>query len=343
GLFVSFFPQLIAGPIVHHQEMMPQFKKDRYLFSHSHMAVGATIFAIGLFKKVILADSLALYATPVFDAVKAGGPVGTLAAWIGVLSYTFQIYFDFSGYSDMAIGLGRMFGIKLPLNFNSPYKATGAIEFWRRWHMTLSRMLRDYLYIPLGGNRRGRIRRYANVMIVMLLGGLWHGAHWNFVLWGACHGAFLMVNHAWRSAAKALRWAWAEGALGRQAAWGVTFLGVVLAWVLFRAEGFAAAMRYYREMFVWSPAAGPYPLKVDHFMAILVSLLFVRLLPNTQEFMQRYQPAVDFDLTRAPAPLRPLRGLRWKPSWVWGLVFGALFSISIFNMTKVTEFLYFQF
>ncbi len=343
-LFVSFFPQLIAGPIVHHQEMMPQFRKEKYLFSHSHLAVGITIFSLGLFKKVMLADNLALYATPVFDAARSGAPLGTLMSWVGVLSYTFQIYFDFSGYSDMAIGLGRMFGIKLPLNFNSPYKAAGAIDFWRRWHMTLSRLLRDYLYIPLGGNRRGSFRRYLNVMVVMLLGGLWHGANWTFVLWGACHGVFLMINQAWRKAAQTFRWEWAGRAFWRWISWGVTFLSVVLAWVLFRAEGFPAASRLYRAMFLWSaPAAAPYALKIDHGMALLVCLLFVRLLPNTQEFMRRYQPAVDFKEEEAFTPPRFLRWLQWRPARIWAVVLGTLFLISVFNMIKVTEFLYFQF
>jgi len=344
GLFVSFFPQLIAGPIVHHQEMMPQFKKGRFSFNPSHLAAGITIFSLGLFKKVILADNLALYATPVFDAAKAGEPVGTALAWVGALSYTFQIYFDFSGYSDMAIGLGRMFGIKLPLNFNSPYKATGAIDFWRRWHMTLSRMLRDYLYIPLGGSRRGPFRRYLNVMIVMLLGGLWHGAHWTFVLWGACHGVFLMINRAWRTAAERFGWGRTRSAVGRRLAWTATFLSVVLAWVLFRAEGFPAALRLYRAMFLWSaPAVTPYPLKVDHAMALLVCLLFVRLLPNTQEFMRRYEPAVDFKEREAFAPPGFLKRLQWQPRKVWAIVLAVVFAISVFNMVKVTEFLYFQF
>ena len=200
ALFVTFFPQLIAGPIVHHSEMMPQFaNKNIGRFQLANLITGGMIFAIGLFKKVVLADNIAPYATAVFNASAEGNSVPFVDAWTGVLAYTFQIYFDFSGYSDMAIGLGRMVGICLPLNFNSPYKATGIIDFWRRWHMTLSRFLRDYLYIPLGGNRMGPSRRYVNMITVMLLGGLWHGAGWNFVIWGALHGVYLGVNHAWRS------------------------------------------------------------------------------------------------------------------------------------------------
>ena len=240
ALFVTFFPQLIAGPIVHHTEMMPQFANKMIgRFELSNLLAGTMIFCIGLFKKVVLADNVAPYASAVFKASLSGDPVDFVTAWTGVLAYTCQIYFDFSGYSDMAIGLGRMFGICLPLNFNSPYKATGIIDFWRRWHMTLSRFLRDYLYIPLGGNRLGPQRRYVNMMVVMLLGGLWHGAGWNFVIWGGLHGAYLGVNHAWR--------AWRGEAvshslparIGSQA---LTFLAVVVAWVFFRAESLDSAL-----------------------------------------------------------------------------------------------------
>lgn len=176
-LFITFFPHLIAGPIIHHSEMMPQFAEPKtFRFQWENLAVGLAIFSMGLFKKVVIADGLSRHAVKVFDAAAAGQPLYAADAWAGVFSYAFQIYFDFSGYSDMAIALARMFGITLPLNFNSPYKAVNIIEFWRRWHMTLSRFLRDYLYIPLGGNRRGTGRRYLNLILTMVLGGLWHGA-----------------------------------------------------------------------------------------------------------------------------------------------------------------------
>jgi D-alanyl-lipoteichoic acid acyltransferase DltB (MBOAT superfamily) len=174
--------------------MLPQFAKNTiYKLNHQHLAVGLTIFFLGLFKKVVLADGVAVYATPVFEAAEQGVMLTFFEAWAGALAYTFQLYFDFSGYSDMAIGIARMFGVRLPLNFNSPYKSVNIIEFWRRWHITLSRFLRDYLYIPLGGNRKGKFRRYINLMITMLLGGLWHGASWNFVIWGAYHGGILSI------------------------------------------------------------------------------------------------------------------------------------------------------
>lgn len=184
-LFISYFPHLIAGPILHHAEMMPQFGQAKtYRLSAERLAVGTTMFILGLAKKVICADGISSVAQKVFAAAGAGHAVDSWHAWSGALAYTMQIYFDFSGYCDMALGISIMFGIHLPLNFNSPYKAASIIDFWRRWHMTLSRFLRDYLYIPLGGNRCTPPRRYFNLLVTMLLGGLWHGAAWTYVAWG---------------------------------------------------------------------------------------------------------------------------------------------------------------
>jgi len=200
ALFVTYFPHLIAGPILHHGEMIPQFERpSTYRFAYENISVGLTIFFIGLFKKVVLADGIGAQVAPIFDAPAAGVQLTFLEAWVGALCFAFQLYFDFSGYSDMAIGVSRLFGITLPLNFHSPYKAANIREFWRRWHMTLSRFLRDYLYIPLGGSRVAVPRRYVNIMITMLLGGLWHGAGWTFVVWGGLHGIYLVVNHAWQA------------------------------------------------------------------------------------------------------------------------------------------------
>src|ERR1700761_3796030 len=230
ALFVTYFPHLIAGPILHHRDMIPQFESVESKRPNPRLILyGLIIFGIGLFKKTVLADGiqplvvLAFYqAAPSFDQ-----------AWIGALAYTFQLYFDFSGYSDMAIGISLMFGIFLPLNFNSPYKATSIIDFWRRWHITLSQFLRDYLYIPLGGNRRGRVLRYVNLMVTMVLGGLWHGAAWTFVAWGALHGVYLCINHAWNHFSPAPpRFA----PLAKLATGTLTFLAVVVAWVFFRAD-----------------------------------------------------------------------------------------------------------
>lgn len=234
--FVAFFPHLIAGPIVRPRHIIPQFATLTLNGLRENLAAGLEIFLLGLAKKVVLADGLARFADPGFAAVTRGDAVTLLEAWVALLAYALQIYFDFSGYSDMAIGLARMFGIRFPLNFNSPYQARDISDFWRRWNITLSGFLREYLYIPLGGNRRGEARRIANLMITMLLGGLWHGAAWRFVLWGALHGAFLVV-HGWFGRL-GLR---LPAALSRA----VTLLCVVLAWVPFRASGFAAAMDMY--------------------------------------------------------------------------------------------------
>src|SRR5512139_2926665 len=197
ALFVSFFPQLIAGPIVHHAEILPQLQPSRLrAVRAATVATGLALFAFGMFKKVILADGIAGNANLAFADAAKGIEPGFSAAWAGTLSYTLQLYFDFSGYSDVACGLALLFGVRLPPNFYSPYKAAGITDFWRRWHITLSRFLRDYLYIPLGGNRRGPARRYANILITMTLGGLWHGAGWTFMLWGLYHGLLLLLNHA---------------------------------------------------------------------------------------------------------------------------------------------------
>jgi D-alanyl-lipoteichoic acid acyltransferase DltB (MBOAT superfamily) len=249
ALFVGFFPQLIAGPIVHPTEVLPQFeRKDIYRFWLARFMAALSVFLLGLAKKVLLADTFGGYADIVFSGAANGAHLTLFEAWAGALAYTLQLYFDFSGYSDMAIGLGRMFGIELPLNFNSPYKSRSISEFWRRWHMTLSRFLRDYVYIPLGGNRKGETRRYVNLMATMLLGGLWHGAAWTFVIWGGLHGAMLVVNHLWNRL-RMPKLGIFGGAL--------VMLGVIAGWVLFRAAHFDAAMLVYEGMLGANGAALP--------------------------------------------------------------------------------------
>ncbi|OGS92808.1 MAG: alginate O-acetyltransferase [Gallionellales bacterium GWA2_59_43] len=253
-LFVTYFPHLIAGPVLHHKDMMPQFAHAAtYRVNWDNIATGLMLFTLGLAKKTLWADSFAPYASGVFDGVQHGMATGALPtiyeAWAGALAYTLQIYFDFSGYTDMALGIALMFGIRLPINFNSPYKATSIIEFWRRWHMTLSAFLRDYLYIPLGGSRHGKLRRYINLLATMLLGGLWHGAGWTFVLWGALHGVYLMLNHLWREMISGRFLNWVPVWLGNLAGGMFTFVAVVAAWVVFRAENMAQAVVMLKAMF----------------------------------------------------------------------------------------------
>ncbi len=358
-LFVTFFPQLIAGPIVHWREMVPQFGAPSMFRPRAeNFAVGLTIFAIGLCKKAVLADGIAAYATPVFGAAATGAHPDLVTAWGGALSYTFQLYFDFSGYSDMAIGAARLFGIVLPLNFNSPYKAENISDFWRRWHMTLSRFLRDYLYIALGGNRHGTARRYLNLFATMFLGGLWHGAGWQFALWGALHGVYLGINHAWRAVVPA---AIAATRGYRLAAWALTFLVVAIAWVPFRAADLASAGRMLDGMAgangVSLPAAmaarfgplGPalhragvgFDLGGGAQLALTwgwIAALFAiaRFCPNTQEIMGRFSPALDFV---ARGPIRP----QWRPSTRWAWASAAIAVLGVLSLTRVSEFLYFQF
>ena len=253
-LFVTYFPHLIAGPVLHHKDMMPQFARtSTYHINWDNVATGLLLFTLGLCKKVLWADSLAPYATAIFDGANHGMTIGTLPtiyeAWSGALAYTLQIYFDFSGYTDMALGIALMFNIRLPINFNSPYKSTSIIDFWRRWHITLSTFLRDYLYIPLGGNRHGKLRRYGNLLATMLLGGLWHGAGWTFVLWGALHGAYLVINHLWRELVAERYLRWVPGWIGTLAGGALTFTAVVAAWVVFRSDNMAQAMVMLNAMF----------------------------------------------------------------------------------------------
>jgi alginate O-acetyltransferase complex protein AlgI len=360
ALFVTYFPHLIAGPILHHAEMMPQFRQRAiYRVNAENFAVGLTIFAIGLFKKTVLADGIAPFVGPLFSTAGAAPP-SFLDAWGGALAYTCQLYFDFSGYSDMAIGLSRLFGVVLPLNFDSPYKAVNIIDFWRRWHMTLSRFLRDYVYFGLGGNRRGLTRRYINLFVTMLLGGLWHGAGWTFVAWGALHGVYLMINHAWRALRKAPPVA--RSVAGRVAAQSITFLAVVAAWVLFRAPDFSSAMAVLRGMLgvngVALPAAisvhlpslaallakvgvefrlggGAEFLRMCGWLAISLFILFAA--PNTQQIMAAFRPALNVE------PPQRARRLQWRPNLRWAVGAAALGGCGFLSLHRVSEFLYYQF
>jgi alginate O-acetyltransferase complex protein AlgI len=327
ALFVTYFPHLIAGPILHHKDMIPQFESAAAKRPKAHlMLCGLIIFGIGLFKKTCLADgiqplvSLAFGpATPSFDQ-----------AWIGALAYTFQLYFDFSGYSDMAIGISLMFGIFLPLNFNSPYKASNIIDFWRRWHMTLSQFLRDYLYIPLGGNRHGRALRYVNLMITMLLGGLWHGAAWTFVAWGALHGLYLCINHAWSNYGPAIAPRFAQ--LANMAAFILTFLSVVVAWVCFRADSLSSAA------IILSKMADPTQIKfgrgeMAYTAFILVYAAIAWFAPNTQTIMgyDHKNRTVGEALSAWPR----------RPAFLYATA--AVLAFGILGIQQHSEFIYFRF
>ena len=348
-LFVSFFPQLIAGPIVHHRDMMPQFMTSDCRFDAAAFARGVSYFIIGLFKKVVIADNLARFASPVFAAAARHGAPTLFEAWGGVLAYTGQIYYDFSGYSDMAIGLGLLVGIRIPVNFNSPYQAAGIADFWRRWHMTLSQFLRDYLYIPLGGNRKGPRRRYVNLMMTMLLGGLWHGAGWTFVLWGGLHGVYLVINHAW-SGLRARLSAVPPGRGERAGYRLLTLLAVIVGWVYFRAEAMSTAHALLGGMIgahgvSFADNAEPVLGFLARFGAvfsgtgsfdsegltwIVLSLAAALWLPNSQRYLGR-------------AGYAPPGRLAWRPTLPHALFLAGLALASLLRLKEVSEFLYFQF
>ena len=325
-LFVTYFPHLIAGPVIHHQQMIPQFAlPSTFVPQRAQLQSGLAIFAIGLFKKVVIADHLALVASPVFDGAHAAAPTPILA-WTGALAYALQLYFDFSGYCDMAIGLSRLFNVELPLNFNSPYKASSLIDFWRRWHITLSNFLRDYLYFSLGGNRNGPLRRYVNLLLTMVLGGLWHGASWNFVLWGGLHGLGLVVNHGWRSASQ--RWQWLKLVSFPGSGRLITFAFVVIAWVPFRAADFATARLLWTAMLSpqgWTSAE----VDLKTFSWLGACMAIVMWLPHAVEW-------VDHSASRGGR-------IAWRPTAAWGISMGLLAGVAVTFFTRNSPFLYYQF
>lgn len=329
-LFVTYFPHLIAGPVLHHKQMMPQFsRQETYKINPEFLAIGLTWLTLGLAKKVLLADNFAAISDPVFELSEDGIQIGFSEAWLGALAYTLQLYFDFSGYSDMAVGLALLFGVKLPFNFHSPYKSSSIIDFWRRWHMTLSQFLKDYLYIPLGGNRKGSARRYVNLMITMILGGLWHGAGWTYVLWGTLHGFFLVINHAWkRTCERTLILNKLTGSfLYKPTAITITLLSVVVAWVVFRSTSVAGLNNFLVAMSGQNGFHTYNDLVLDYsWNWILVGLFITLVLPNTQEIFSGHKS-----------------WLQWRPNKAWAIATAATFMLCVMNLSKFSPFVYFQF
>jgi D-alanyl-lipoteichoic acid acyltransferase DltB (MBOAT superfamily) len=335
--FICFFPHLIAGPIVRPGHILPQFARlQPFAGWRARLAWGTEIFLLGLAKKLVMADGLARFADPGFAAAARLEPVSLIEAWVALLAYALQIYFDFSGYSDMAIGLARMFGINFPINFNSPYKAISVSDFWRRWNMTLSGFLRDYLYIKLGGNRRGEARRIFNLMVTMLLGGLWHGAAWRFLLWGGLHGVYLVI-HGWSEQLR-LR-------LPRRLNWALTLFCVLMAWVPFRAAGFAPAMDFYRGLFGGNGIAIPEFLcrllpflsRVGHSVPVLPYLGDARTMSLPQGIL--FLAVGWFIVLRLPH-------VHEMNEWHRGIALVASFALSVQALLfapAAIPFLYFQF
>jgi D-alanyl-lipoteichoic acid acyltransferase DltB (MBOAT superfamily) len=331
ALFVSFFPQLIAGPIVSHRTIRAQLAGGALRRTDpERVARGVTLFVIGLFKKVIVADTLAPFAAEAFDpGLLAAGSVDAATAWLGVLAYTLQIYFDFSGYSDMALGLGWLFNLRLPVNFDSPYQAASVVEFWRRWHITLSNFLRDYLYVPLGGNRGGTVRQFRNLALTMLLGGLWHGAGWTFVFWGALHGAYLIVNHAFRRVRRGLLADLPSGRVSRALARATTLAAVVFAWIFFRAESFGDALAVIAAM-GGTAGAGSVSAASGAWALVALAGAIALAAPNSMQIVEGVPVRVDG--TVDPALVRR-----------WGMALGTAAAICLLHLSQPSEFLYFNF
>lgn len=306
--FVTIFPHLIAGPIINHKEMIPQFINEKtFHIDYKNIALGLTIFTFGLFKKVVIADKLAVWANEAFSHVSS---LTCTEAWVGALGYTLQLYFDFSGYSEMAIGLALLFNLQMPINFNSPYQARSIIDFWRRWHMTLGLWVKNYLYIPMGGNRHGEFSKMRNLFVSMLIIGLWHGAGWTFVIWGGLHGLLLMINHQWRRL---------YVNLPKVLNWGITFLCVVICWVFFRAENFNDAINVLNSM-VDVQTIGSAGLK--RLAALCVIVAGLTIVPNPLVLMQKFTADNK-----------------------WLLIACLLFLFSIYRIATAGtgDFLYFQF
>ena len=331
ALFVTFFPQLIAGPIVHHKEMMPQFASRWNLVkNYKNIATGLFIFSMGLFKKVVIADTFAVWVNNGFDNAVY---LNMLEAWATSLSYTFELYFDFSGYTDMAIGAALLFNIKLPQNFNSPYKATTIQDFWRRWHITLSRFLKDYIYIPLGGNRKGEARTYTNLITTFLLGGIWHGAGWTFVFWGFLHGIALVINHIWNKI---------PFKLPKILAWFITFNFINITWVFFRAHSFGEARQILQAMIGMNGIVIDRHLEKFLFFLHNFNVEFSRVATHIGSgdrvlgWMLGAFITIKFLKTMIEFTSQ---GLSIKMSMLSSI----LFIYAVLSMTKVSEFLYFNF
>jgi len=332
-LFVSYFPYIVAGPVLHHQEMIPQFSDPKkYTLDPLNLAAGLALFVLGLAKKLLIADNL----VPVIDSVFAAQQPQLLQAWLGMLAYSFQLYFDFSGYSDMAIGVSRCLGFQLPLNFNSPYKAASISDFWLRWHISLSRFLRNYLYIPLGGNRRGQLTRYRNLLLTMLLGGLWHGANWTFVVWGGLHGVYLCIQHGWQF------WMGTRGAAPHRilnaATRMLTLLAILIAWCFFRAPDVSSAFEVLGGMIGIHGVSVVQEITSFGYLMLITGGAIAFLMPNTNEivlYLDRYY--------KQSLPAFSLFRIHWLPNVPWGIITGLLLALCLLSMERTNDFIYAQF
>ena len=350
ALFVCFFPHLVAGPLVDHSEMMPQFSRDTTFRPRwSSIAIGLSIFIIGLAKKVILAEAFAAYSTPVFTDA-AHGTVPCTTAWVAGLCYTFQVYFDFSGYSDMAVGLARMFNIRLPMNFNSPYKESSIIGFWKCWHMTMTRFFQTYVYTPLSISLlrlqgkygiRSNVAIYIAVFVTLVAIGFWHGANWTFIVFGILHGCAIVFNRLWQGIQRKLGLSPLPKALGVF----LTYSFFMLTCIIYRAENMGVAWNMYVSMF--SPEAlGIDDIKLKKISLLCVGVFICFFMPNTQQILQSYRPVLDFGNVQQLARDAFLYKMRWRPAKAWFVILIVLSFLSLdllLDANKVQEFIYFQF
>lgn len=331
-LFVTFFPHLLAGPILHHKEMMPQFDSIKSkAVNYKNIAAGLFLFSIGLFKKVVIADTFAQWANAGFETAQA---LNLIEAWATSLSYTFQLYFDFSGYTDMALGVALMFNIRLPINFNSPYKALNIQDFWRRWHITLSRFLRDYIYIPLGGNRNGEFSTYANLFTVFLVGGLWHGASWMFVAWGALHGFAIVIHRVWQQMGQKMN---------TILAWFLTFNFINITWVFFRAEDWVQAKSILHGMMGGNGILLP-EKSAKYFGDIHNTLI---QFGTVYEHIDGKDQTTLYIIAGFVIVLAFKNSMQqwenFKPTWLTIILTVGFFLVAVSMMSRVSEFLYFNF
>ncbi len=344
--FATYFPYIVSGPILDYKEMAPQLTAPaadtaavQCLSSKSeNIARGLALFVCGLAKKILIADNLIPLVSPAFSDHNPQ----LIQVWLGLLAYSFQLYFDFSGYSDMAIGVSRMMGIDIPLNFNSPYKATSISDFWQRWHISLSRFLRNYLYIPLGGNRCGSFNRYRNLMLTMLLGGLWHGANWTFVVWGGLHGLYLCIQHGWQ----AIRPASTQkpSLLTRLSYRTLTLLAVLLAWCFFRAPNVSTALQVLAGMIGMNGISWPGDVEPFTLIVLAGSAFLAFFLPNSQEIFFTPLPVVPPTMpSQTNNPATAIVPLRWSANWQWGLATGIVFTLCVLNLNRIAGFIYVQF
>ncbi len=368
-LFVLFFPQLIAGPIVHYREMMPQFHRVSCRFDKDNVAVGLTLLAFGLFKKVVVADGLAKFVTPIYERVTSGSSAGLFPAWIAAVGFTLQIYYDFSGYTDMALGIARLFGVRLPPNFNSPLRASNIIDFWLRWHMTLTRFLTAYIYNPLAlWLTRRRVARGRSgfggrnkspgafiellmfpTLLTMLVSGIWHGAGYTFIVWGVLHGLFLTINHAWRQLGSRL---WGDKAsyerFMRPAGFIITFACVAASMVIFRSANLKTAAHLFQGMLGlhgigWSGLKDVVGVSLKRMAFWIGASAFIALAcPNTLQILSRYEPALGWKLSPQEG-VAPEARILWKPSLAWAVAMSMIVAIGMINLGGQSEFLYWQF